>query len=133
MSEKKIMKVKDLFEIDIDFIKAIYEEFYKEDVYHTENNTLNLFEKLLIHNDNKEYEVSLNVNSYDYQQRFYFFFTSNDGDIYLLELGSCSCGWDFSVESNWKRFVENVLEEELIILVDKLIYDLKLKKVNNGN
>lgn len=136
------MKVKDLFERDLEFIRHIYEEEYKDEKLHIDKygkqfyytsaeSTLKIFKKVLEQNTNNDYEVSLNVNSFDYQVENYFFFTTEDNEeIYLLRISECSCGWDYNVENNWEIFVKNVLEEDLIILVDKLKYDLKQIKEN---
>lgn len=132
----KTMKVRDLFEKDIDFIKQMYDAHYRDNSYNTAYETLKIFEDLLEHNVDKGYEVSLNENYYDYQDTYYFFFTEDEGEkIYLLKLYGCSCGWDYAIEDSWERFVDSVLNEELIVLVDKLLYDLKEKqnKTNEEN
>lgn len=129
-----LIKVKDLFGKDTEFIKALYEEHYKDEKSwnHTAQTTLELFKKLLKHND-ISYEVSLNENYCDYTTTNYFFFTKNNDyepnkEIFLVKIDECSCGWDYSVEDNWKRFFDNVLEEDLIILVDKTFLLLTQKK-----
>ena len=123
------MVVKDLFEIDIEFIKALYENHYQDGDLHSPKKTLSLFQKILKRN-NTPFAVSLNENWQNENDTVtnYFFFTSETGEIYLLKIYECSCGWDFSVEDEWDRFVKFILNEELIVLVDKLIYDLKTKK-----
>lgn len=121
------MVVRDLFEIDIEFIKMLYLNHYQDGDLHSPEKTLSLFKKILKHN-NKSFAVSLNENYLNDAVTNYFFFTSETGEIYLLKIYECSCGWDFSVEDEWDRFVKFILEEELIVLIDKLIYDLKVKK-----
>ena len=121
------MVVRDLFEIDIEFIKSLYENHYQDGDLHSPEKTLSLLQKILKHN-NKSFAVSLNENWLNDAVINYFFFTAETGEIYLLKIYECSCGWDFSVEDEWDRFVKFILEEELIVLVDKLIYDLKAKK-----
>ena len=121
------MIVKDLFEVDLEFIEMLYKNHYPDTDLHGPEKTLSLFKKILKHN-NKSFAVSLNENYQDDAVTNYFFFTSETGEIYLLKIYECSCGWDFSVEDEWDRFVKFILEEELIVLVDKLIYDLKAKK-----
>ena len=122
------MKVKDLFEKDINYIKVFYEEHYKEKQYNTPNDALEFFKVILRRNTENLYSVSLNENYYDYQETFYFFFVKEDSkDIYLLKIYGCSCGWDYSVENDWESFFKNVLNEELIVLIDELSYKLKQK------
>ena len=115
------MVTKDLFEIDIEFIKVLYKNHYQDGDLHGPEKTLSLFKKILKHN-NKSFAVSLNENYLNDAVTNYFFFTSETGEIYLLKIYECSCGWDFSVEDEWERFVKFILNEELIYLIK--IYDL---------
>lgn len=118
-------KLIDLIQIDEGHIKAIYEEVYKENKIHCEEIALQVLQKAFEHNIN-EFQISLNSSSENYECEFNFFI-SRFGEMYLLRLYACSCGW-YCIETDWEGFKRKILEAELIELVDKVELTNKLLK-----
>ena len=109
------MTLFDLIEKDILWIKAFYEEFYKDKKEHNLENFTDFLKEVFKQNVKKEYSICSMTVDEDWEAENYIFicgYNEYTSEQYALVISECSCGWDCCGESNW-RTAKNLLEEKL--------------------
>lgn len=97
---------------DEEWIKAHFDEFFKNKSDDDFNEFLDFIKYLFKYTDNK-YSVCGTQLYEDYECEDYIFIVSIKQNVYLMNLGECSCGWDYNYGRGWKTYRNLIFNHEL--------------------